>query len=131
MVVQDAATVRARGGCCAVRIQNQLQAAIQKVESSTRALGATENEVRVAVEQMRLSSEQAATDELRRWQEQMDQRSADAQARLASLTGCADGAGRSVAEVDAGLGAEEDALRRWLMASEAARRKLAEWVNRG
>jgi hypothetical protein len=75
----------ARQGDFELRIQNQLQAAIQKVESATKALGATENEVRVAVEQMRLSSEQAATDELRRWQEQMDQRSADAQARLAQM----------------------------------------------
>ena len=68
-----------------LRIQNQVQAAIQKVESLTQGLGATENEVRVAVEQMRLSSEQAATDELRRWQEQMDQRSVDAQERLAQM----------------------------------------------
>ena len=82
---QLAEVERTRQGDFELRIQNQLQAAIQKVESSTRALGATENEVRVAVEQMRLSSEQAATDELRRWQEQMDQRSADAQARLAQM----------------------------------------------
>ena len=58
---------------------------MQKVESATRALGASENEARVAVEQMRLSSEQAATNELRLWQEQMDQRSAEAQARLAQM----------------------------------------------
>ncbi len=37
------------------------------------------------MEQMRLSSEQAATNELRLWQEQMDQRSADAQAGLAEM----------------------------------------------
>ncbi len=67
------------------RIQNQLQVAAQKVESLTRALGASENEARVAMEQLRLSSEQAATNELRLWQEQMDQRSAEAQARLAQM----------------------------------------------
>lgn len=68
-----------------LRIQNQLQGALQKVESVTRALSASENEARVAMEQMRLSSEQAATNELRAWQEQMDQRSAEAQARLAQM----------------------------------------------
>lgn len=68
-----------------LRIQNQLQGALQKVESVTRALSASENEARVAMEQMRLSSEQAATNELRVWQEQMDQRSAEAQARLAQM----------------------------------------------
>jgi hypothetical protein len=68
-----------------VHIQNQLHSAIQKVESATRSLEARENEARVAMEQMRLSSEQAATNELRMWQEQMDQRSADAQARLAQM----------------------------------------------
>jgi hypothetical protein len=67
------------------RIQHQLQAAAQKVESLTRALSASENEARVAMEQLRLSSEQAATNELRLWQEQMDQRSAEAQARLAQM----------------------------------------------
>jgi hypothetical protein len=73
------------------QIQNQLQAAIQKLESMTQALGARENEARVTVEQMRLSSEQAATNELRLWQEQMDQRSAEAQARLAEMDRAAKG----------------------------------------
>src|SRR4029077_2990867 len=68
-----------------LRIQNQLEAAIQKLGTMTQALGASENEARVAIEQMRLSSEQAATNELRLWQEQMDQRSADAQARLTEM----------------------------------------------
>jgi hypothetical protein len=68
-----------------LRIQNQLQAANQKLEKMTQALEARENEARVAIEQMQLSSEQAATNELRVWQEQMDQRSADAQARLVEM----------------------------------------------
>jgi hypothetical protein len=67
------------------RIQSQLQAATQKVESLTQALGASGNEARVTMEQLRLSSEQAATNELRLWQEQMDQRSAEAQERLAQM----------------------------------------------
>ena len=67
------------------RIQNQLQAAIQKLEGMTQALEARENEARVAIEQMQISSEQAATNELRLWQEQMDQRSADAQASLVEM----------------------------------------------
>jgi hypothetical protein len=46
------------------------------------------------------------------------------------LAACADRAARDVAEVDAVLAAGEDALRQWLAASEAARRKLAEWVGR-
>jgi hypothetical protein len=55
----------------------------------------------------------------------------ESQARLERLIACADGAAQGVAEVDAALGAEEEALRNWLTASEAARRKLAEWVGRG
>lgn len=82
---QLAEVERARQGDFEQRIQNQVQTVIEKVEGATRALAASENEARVAIEQMRLSSEQAATDELRRWQEQMDQRSADAQARLAQM----------------------------------------------
>lgn len=85
MDAQFAELERARQENFELRIQNQLQAALQKVESVTRALSASENEARVAMEQMRLSSEQAATNELRAWQEQMDQRSAEAQARLAEM----------------------------------------------
>lgn len=85
---------RARHVDFELRIQNQLHAAVQKLESMTQALAARENEARVAVEQMRLSSEQAATNELRVWQEQMDQRSADAQARLAEM----DHAAKSLSE---------------------------------
>jgi hypothetical protein len=85
MDAQLAEVERARQTDFELRIQDQLHAAMQKVESATRALGASENEARVTVEQMRLSSEQAATNELRLWQEQMDQRSAEAQARLAQM----------------------------------------------
>jgi len=68
-----------------LRIQNELHAAIQRVENVTRALAARENEARLAMEQMRLSSEQATANELRLWQEQMDQRSADAQQYLTQM----------------------------------------------
>jgi hypothetical protein len=91
MDAQLAEVERVRQADFDLRIQNQLQAAIQKLESMTRALGASENEARVTIEQMRLSSEQAATNELRLWQEQMDQRSADAQARLAEMDQAAKG----------------------------------------
>lgn len=76
---------RARQAEFEQRIQQQLQAATQKVDTLTRALAASESEARVAMEQLRLSSEQAATNELRAWQEQMDQRSAEAQSRLAQM----------------------------------------------
>jgi hypothetical protein len=85
MDAQLAEVERERQADFELRIQNQLDAATQKLESMTQALGARENEARVTVEQMRLSSEQAATNELRIWQDQMDQRSADAQARLAEM----------------------------------------------
>jgi hypothetical protein len=82
---QLAEVERVRQEDFALRIQNQLQAAFQKLESMTQALEARENEARVTIEQMQISSEQAATNELRVWQEQMDQRSADAQARLLEM----------------------------------------------
>jgi hypothetical protein len=82
---QFAEVERVRQGDFELRIQNQLQAAMQKLESMTQALGAREHEARVTLEQLRLTSEQAATNELRLWQEQMDQRSADAQARLTEM----------------------------------------------
>jgi len=50
--------------------------------------------------------------------------------RLDTLSTYADRAVRAVAEADVALGAGEDSLRGWLQASEAARRKLAEWVGR-
>jgi hypothetical protein len=104
------------------RIQNQLQATIQKLESMTQALGARENEARITLEQMRISSEQAATNELHLWQEQMDQRSADAQARLAEMDRAAENLKEQVAAAAASgevawrgaLDAEvESAIERW------------------
>jgi len=50
--------------------------------------------------------------------------------RLDLLATYADRAGHAVAEADVALGTGEDSLRGWLSASEAARRRLAEWVGR-
>jgi hypothetical protein len=82
---QIAEVERARQTEFEQRIQHQIQAATHKVEALGRELAASENEARVAIEQLRLSFEQAATNELRLWQEQMDQRSAEAQSRLAQM----------------------------------------------
>jgi hypothetical protein len=87
------------------RIQNQLHAATQKIENLTRSLAASENEARVAMEQLRLSSEQAATNELRLWQEQMDQRSGEAQARLAEMDQAAKRLREQIAAAEAIAGA--------------------------
>ena len=104
------------------RIENQVQVALHKLDGMTQALGARETEARVAMEQMRLSAEQAATNELRHWQEQMDQRFSDAQARLADMDRTAQGlrdqitAAASIGEagwrgvLDAEL---ESAIHRW------------------
>ena len=97
-----------------LRIQNQLQAAIQKLEGMTQALEARENEARVAIEQMQISSEQAATNELRLWQEQMDQRSADAQASLLDM----DRATQSLREQIAGAAAIGEASWRGALDAE-------------
>jgi hypothetical protein len=94
---QFAEVESARQAAFEQRIENQLQAAIQKLENLTQAFGARENEARVTLEQMRLSSEQAATNELRLWQEQMDQRFADAQARLVEMDRAAKSLGEQIA----------------------------------
>jgi hypothetical protein len=60
------------------------------------------------------------------WQGSLEQ----ARARLDGLTGQVAQAAEQVAAVDTALGAGEDALRNWLAASEAARRKLANWTSR-
>jgi hypothetical protein len=121
------------------RIQTQLQAATQKVENLTRTLAASENEARVTIEQLRLSSEQAATNELRLWQDQMDQRFAEAQSRLAQMDLAAKGlkeqmaAAATIGEVGwrGALDAEMDvATEKWRERTEAlieeASRKAAE-----
>jgi hypothetical protein len=67
------------------QIQEQLQIAIQKMESLSGRLGKNQDEIRAVMDQLRESSAQAAADEIRRWKEQMDLRTADAQARLAQM----------------------------------------------
>jgi hypothetical protein len=83
------------------QIQNQLQAAIEKVESLSRTVGTNKDEVRAVMDQLRESSAKAAEDEIRRWQEQMDQRTADAQARLAQMDQAARKLGEQIAAATA------------------------------
>ena len=67
------------------QIQSQLLAAIEKLQSLSGSLGANAGEVRTAIEQLRRNSEEAAAGGARRWQELMDRRASEAQARLAHL----------------------------------------------
>ena len=67
------------------QIQGQLQRAIEKFENLTSSLGTDKDQVQLALDHLRQTSEQAAADEARHWQEQLDQRSAEAQARLAHM----------------------------------------------
>ncbi len=76
---------RARRADFEQQIQSQIQAAIQKMESLGGAMGKNQDEVRAVMDQLRASSAQAAADEIRMWKEQMDLRTADAQARLAQM----------------------------------------------
>src|SRR6202790_1348864 len=76
---------RARRADFEEQIQSQLLAAIEKLQTLSSRLGANAGEVQTAIEQLRRNSEEAAAGELRRWQELMDQRAAEAQARLAHM----------------------------------------------
>ena len=82
---QLAEVERARRADFEQQIQSQLLAAIEKLQSLSGSLGANAGEVRTAIEQLRRNSEEAAAGEARRWQELMDQRASEAQARLAHL----------------------------------------------
>jgi len=83
------------------QIQNQIQAALQKLESLSGSVGANQDEVRAVMEQLRESSAKAAAEEIRLWQEQMDQRTADAQARLAQMDQAARKLGEQIAAATA------------------------------
>ncbi|HEV2522615.1 MAG TPA: hypothetical protein VGT24_09570 [Candidatus Acidoferrales bacterium] len=67
------------------QIQTLVQQATEKLERFSGGLGADESQVRLAVDQLRQTSAQAAAEETRRWQELMDQRAAEAQARLGQM----------------------------------------------
>jgi hypothetical protein len=67
------------------KIESQLQVAIEKLQSLSGNIGANASQVRAAIEQTRRSSEEAVAGELQRWQQLMDQRTAEAQARFARL----------------------------------------------
>jgi hypothetical protein len=122
-----AETERARQADFEQHVQNQLQEASQKLENMTRALGARETEARVTMEQMRLSSEQAASNELRTWQEQMDERCGEAQARLVEMDHASESLREQIASAaaigEAGLRGSleaelESATARWRERSE-------------
>jgi hypothetical protein len=83
------------------QIQTQLQSAIQKLESMSGSMGANQDEVRAVMDQLRQSSAKAAEDEIRRWHEQMDLRTADAQARLAQMDQAARRLGEQIAAATA------------------------------
>src|SRR5258707_15761134 len=67
------------------KIESQLQVAIEKLQSLSGNMGANASQVRAAIEQTRRSSEEAVAGELQRWQQLMDQRTAEAQARFGQL----------------------------------------------
>ncbi len=54
-----------------------------------------------------------------------------ARGQFDQLASYLDRATRIVSDADMALAAGEDALQSWLQASQAARRKLADWVGRG
>ncbi|HEV7966005.1 MAG TPA: hypothetical protein VGP19_00465 [Candidatus Acidoferrales bacterium] len=83
------------------KIQNQLQGAIQKLESLRGSVGANQDEAQATLDQLRESSAKAAAEEIRRWQEQMDLRTADAQARLAQMDQAARKLGEQIAAATA------------------------------
>ena len=101
MDTQLAEVERARRIDFEQQIQNQLQVAFQKLESLSRGMGENHDEVKMVIDQLRESSAQAATEEIRRWQEQMDQRTADAQARLAQMDQAARKLGEQMAAATA------------------------------
>ncbi len=67
------------------QIQSQLLVAIEKLQRLSGSLDANAGEARTAIEQLRKDSAEAIENEKRRWQDEMHQRSSDAQARLAHL----------------------------------------------
>ena len=83
------------------QIENRVQSAIQQLEALRGSIGTNQDEVRLAVDQMRESSAKAAADEIRRWQELMDMRTADAQARLAQMDQAARRLGEQIAAATA------------------------------
>jgi hypothetical protein len=88
---------RARRADFEGQIQSQLQAAIEKFQNLTGNLDANSGEMKSTIDRLRLNSEVATATELRRWQELMDQRASEAQARIAHLEGAAKRLGEKIA----------------------------------
>jgi hypothetical protein len=83
------------------QLQSQLQAAIHKMESLSGSMGRNQDEVLAVMDHLRTSSAQAAADEIRRWKEQMDLRTAEAQSRLAEMDQSARKLGEQIAAATA------------------------------
>ncbi|MCU1343260.1 MAG: hypothetical protein JWN92_2683 [Candidatus Acidoferrum typicum] len=79
------------------KIESQLQVAIENLQSLSGNMGANAGQVRAAIEELRRSSEVAAAGELQRWQQLMDQRTAEAQARFTELEQTAKSLGDRIA----------------------------------
>jgi hypothetical protein len=88
---------RARRADFESQIQSQLHAAVEKLQNSTGNLDVDSNELKTTIDRLRLNSEVATANELRRWQELMDQRASDAQARIAQLEASAKRLGEKIA----------------------------------
>ena len=99
--IQLAEVERTRHADFDQKIESQLQAAMRKMESLAGNVGANNDEVRAAIDQLRESSARAAAEEIRNWQEQMDLRTADAQARLAQMDQAARKLGEQIAAATA------------------------------
>lgn len=98
------------------QIQSQLQTAIQKMENLSGNMGKNQDEVRAVMDQLRESSAQAAAEEIRKWKEQMDLRTTEAQARLAEI----DQSAKKITEQIAAATAEGEAGWRGLLEADLA-----------
>ena len=83
------------------QLQGQVQAAIERLEGLNTTVTANQHEITGVIEQLKESSAKSAADEIQRWQQQMDQRTADAQARLAQMDQTARRLGEQIAAATA------------------------------
>jgi hypothetical protein len=124
---QVAEAKRSGGADFEEQIRQQSQAAVQKLEGLTGDLQSNLEQVRAAVEQMRETSARSAGEEFRLWQEQMDLRTADSQARLAQLDQTAR---RLMEQITAGTAQAEVGWRRLLDSDlDAAHKRWQEKIN--
>jgi len=79
------------------QIQSQLQAAIEKLQTLTGTLDSNSGDVKFTIDRLRRSSEEATANELRQWQQLMDERASEAQTRVARLEEAAKHLGAKIA----------------------------------